>query len=72
MTEMAEALRRLEAPRSRMPLRPLQAGLAAAADARGIAFVTVAGRLVDATDTAYDLLRAACRLITDVTSCNPP
>jgi uncharacterized membrane protein YccC len=57
MTEMAEALRRLEAPRTMLPLRPLQAGLAAASDARGIAFVTIAGRLVDATDTAYDLLR---------------
>jgi len=60
MTEMAAALRRLEAPQATAALRPLHAGLAAAAEAGAGPFVTIADRLVDATDTAYDLLR--CRL----------
>jgi uncharacterized membrane protein YccC len=57
MTSMAAALRRLEAPRDGAALRRLQADLAAAGSARARAFIAVADGLVDATDTARDLLR---------------
>jgi len=58
LSDMAAALRRLEAPQATVPLRPLHAGLAAAAESSSRAFVTVADRLVDATDTTYDLLHS--------------
>ena len=53
----ALALRRLEAPREVVALRSLHAEFAAAGSARARAFIAVADGLVDATDTARDMLR---------------